>query len=59
MAYARHHAGSTEVPDPYYGGAGGFDRVLDLVEDACDGLAAHLASQARAQRAPGKSLDKA
>lgn len=23
-----------EVPDPYYGGASGFERVLDLVEDA-------------------------
>ncbi|MFD2166656.1 low molecular weight protein-tyrosine-phosphatase [Thalassotalea euphylliae] len=27
-----------EVPDPYYGGAGGFKYVLDLVEDASDGL---------------------
>jgi protein-tyrosine phosphatase len=26
------------VPDPYYGGAADFERVLDLVEDACDGL---------------------
>ncbi|MBX3606037.1 MAG: low molecular weight phosphotyrosine protein phosphatase [Piscinibacter sp.] len=26
------------VPDPYYGGAAGFEEVLDLVEDACDGL---------------------
>ena len=24
----------TEVPDPYYGGATGFERVLDLVEEA-------------------------
>lgn len=24
-----------EVPDPYYGGADGFDHVLDLVEKAC------------------------
>jgi protein-tyrosine phosphatase len=28
----------TEVPDPYYGGAKGFERVLDLVEDASRGL---------------------
>ena len=28
----------SQVPDPYYGGAQGFDRVLDLVEAACDGL---------------------
>ncbi|TYK64878.1 low molecular weight phosphotyrosine protein phosphatase [Colwellia echini] len=27
-----------QVPDPYYGGAKGFDYVLDLVEAACDGL---------------------
>jgi protein-tyrosine phosphatase len=26
------------VPDPYYGGPDGFDRVLDIVEDACNGL---------------------
>ena len=28
----------TEVPDPYYGGADGFDYVLDLLTDACDGF---------------------
>ena len=28
----------TEVPDPYYGGPGGFELVLDLLEDACGGL---------------------
>ncbi|MEB3331496.1 MAG: low molecular weight protein-tyrosine-phosphatase [Synechococcaceae cyanobacterium] len=27
-----------EVPDPYYGGPDGFERVLDLLEDACRGL---------------------
>ena len=27
-----------EVPDPYYGGPAGFERVLDLVEDASRGL---------------------
>lgn len=27
-----------EVPDPYYGGAQGFERVLDLVEQAARGL---------------------
>jgi protein-tyrosine phosphatase len=26
------------VPDPYYGGASGFELVLDLLEDACSGL---------------------
>ena len=27
-----------EVPDPYYGGATGFEQVLDMVELACDRL---------------------
>ncbi|MBM5570669.1 MULTISPECIES: low molecular weight protein-tyrosine-phosphatase [Deefgea] len=27
-----------EVPDPYYGGEQGFEYVLDLVEDACQGI---------------------
>ena len=26
------------VPDPYYGGAQGFENVLDILEDACQGL---------------------
>lgn len=29
---------SDSVPDPYYGGAAGFELVLDILEDACDGL---------------------
>ena len=27
-----------EVPDPYYGGQNGFDKVLNLLDDAIDGL---------------------
>ncbi len=26
------------IPDPYYGGDEGFEHVLDLLEDACEGL---------------------
>jgi len=37
MEFARHSAGD-EVPDPYYGGPHGFEVVLDLVEDAAEGL---------------------
>ena len=32
----------TEVPDPYYGGAGGFEHVLDLVQAASRGLLAEI-----------------
>lgn len=31
-----------EVPDPYYGLGHGFDLVLDMIEDASDGLVANL-----------------
>jgi protein-tyrosine phosphatase len=41
-AYCRRYAGASEVPDPYDGEAADFERVLDLVEDACDGLVADL-----------------
>ena len=34
--------GRDEVPDPYYGGAQGFDEVLDLVEAAAPGLVAEI-----------------
>ena len=30
------------VPDPYYGGAQGFENVIDILEDACEGLLATL-----------------
>jgi protein-tyrosine phosphatase len=41
MAYAKN-SDSEVVPDPYYGGPDGFDRVLDYIEDAADGLLAEL-----------------
>jgi protein-tyrosine phosphatase len=37
LAYSEM-APNGEVPDPYYGGDAGFERVLDLIEDASDGL---------------------
>lgn len=33
------------VPDPYYGGEAGFELVLDLLEDACDGLIKQLENE--------------
>jgi protein-tyrosine phosphatase len=35
------------VPDPYYGGAQGFEHALDLIEDGCAGLLEHLRLQLR------------
>ena len=40
-------SGFAEVPDPYYGGVRGFDLVLDLVEDAADGLLQHMQQRLR------------
>jgi len=39
-------ARSLDVPDPYYGGARGFEDVLDLVEDACEELLDELRAAA-------------
>lgn len=33
-----------EVPDPYYGGPEGFVQVLDLLQDACEGLLKYVSS---------------
>lgn len=38
----RYQLALDEVPDPYYGGADGFEQVLDLIEQACDGLVREL-----------------
>lgn len=46
MQYARQSRCDV-VPDPYYGGAQGFDLVLDYVEDAADGLIAMLQNHNR------------
>ena len=37
----------SDVPDPYYGGLNGFERVLDLVEAASAGLLLHLRERLR------------
>lgn len=33
-----------EVPDPYYGGEQGFNQVIDLLVDACEGLLKYITS---------------
>lgn len=35
--------GPGDVPDPYFGGAGGFDEVLDIVERSCEALLDEIA----------------
>jgi len=39
-----------DVPDPYYGGAVGFERVLDLVEEAAAGLLEEVMAQTKPRR---------
>ncbi len=34
-ALCQRHSDVHYIPDPYYGGHDGFDRVLDLLEDGC------------------------
>ena len=36
------HLERSDVPDPYYGGSTGFEHVLDLVEEAAEGLLEYL-----------------
>lgn len=43
-------AGLRDVPDPYYGGDTGFERVLDLVEQAVDGLLPEIERLAAARK---------
>jgi protein-tyrosine phosphatase len=35
----------TDVPDPYYGGPQGFDRVFEICESGCIGLLEHIRSE--------------
>ena len=44
LEYARHHE-EREVPDPYYGGTDGFERVLEMTEDAAQGLLEEIRQQ--------------
>lgn len=41
-SFLQHHSGHAIVPDPYYGGDKDFELVIELLEDACQGLLDHL-----------------
>lgn len=45
LAFSRRFP-NLNVPDPYYGGSKGFEQVLDMVEDAAEGLLAEIARNA-------------
>lgn len=34
-----------DVPDPYYGGSQGFETVLDILEESCEGLLEYLENE--------------
>lgn len=40
--FFRRHPDWSYVPDPYYEGAEGFELVLDMLEDGCEGILAYL-----------------
>ena len=44
LEYASKHD-ETEVPDPYYGGNQGFERVFTMIQDASEGLLDHIRKQ--------------
>lgn len=46
MEYAKELP-EREVPDPYYGGLKGFERVMDLVEQSSEGLLRHIRDRYR------------
>ncbi|MBE7419125.1 MAG: low molecular weight phosphotyrosine protein phosphatase [Ideonella sp.] len=52
MDHARGRPPGGAVPDPYYGAPAGFEHVLDLVEDACEGLLATLRQRALERARP-------
>ena len=46
LEFAQDATGELEIPDPYYGNAAGFERVLDLCEAGARGLVRSLTSHA-------------
>lgn len=57
MSYARNFD-DQEVPDPYYGLGHGFDLVLDMVEDAADGLLDTICRELGQERNQDKLSEK-
>ena len=53
LGYCTQHLDEREVPDPYFGAPAGFDRVLDLVEDACEGVVERVKADLHARNLGG------
>ena len=45
--FCRRHPDRTYVPDPYYEGHEGFELVLDMLEDGCEGILEYLRNPVR------------
>ena len=43
--FCRRHPDRSYVPDPYYEGHEGFELVLDLLEDGCEGILEHIGKE--------------
>lgn len=44
------HAGTKDVPDPFFGESDGFDHALDLIEEAARGLLADLLDERKSRK---------
>jgi protein-tyrosine phosphatase len=58
MEHARRHRDQPVVPDPYYGSERDFEHMLDLIEDACEGLLAALAQEVSQRLARGEAAPR-
>ena len=45
--FCRRHPDRTYVPDPYYEGHEGFELVLDMLEDGCEGILEYLSENGK------------
>ena len=45
--FFRRHPRWDHVPDPYYEGAEGFELVLDMLEDGCEGILEYLSENGK------------
>lgn len=58
-AFCRRHPDCTHIPDPYYEGHEGFERVLDMLEDGCEGILQFLIEPIGSSEPDGPQLPRA